>query len=295
MPRSANFRGILFMVIAVALFSLMDAGLKLMTAHYPTLQVATLRGLASIPFVLVWVLATVGAPALMRIRWPLHLVRGVLAIAMMFGFTFAVSRLPLSEAYAVFFVAPLMVTALAVPLLGEKVGAPRWIAIGVGLIGVLVVLRPTGSGMNLLGGAAMVVAAACYALSAITVRVLARTETTQAMVFWMVTMLGTGSFALAMVLGEWQPVNLARDGWLIAGIGLTGALGQYAVTEAFRHGEASVIAPFEYTALAWSLALDLLLWGVLPDRLVWVGAAIIVASGLYLIRQEKVHAEAEHP
>jgi drug/metabolite transporter (DMT)-like permease len=294
MTRPTTLRGILFMLVAIALFALMDAGLKLLTAHYAPLQVAALRGLASMPLVLVWVLATVGAPALVRVRWPLHLLRGVLAIAMMFGFTFAVSRLPLSEAYAVFFVAPLMVTALAVPLLGERVSPARWIAIGVGLVGVLVVLRPTGAGMNLLGGAAMVLAAACYALSAITVRALARTETTQAMVFWMVTMLGTGSFVLALLSGDWQPVQL-RDAWLIAGIGVTGALGQYAVTEAFRHGEASVIAPFEYTALAWSLLLDLLLWGVLPDRVVWIGAAIIVCSGLYLIRQEKVHAEAEHP
>ncbi len=83
--------------------------------------------------------------------------------------------------------------------------------------------------------------------------------------------------------------------WIVAAIGIAGALGQYTITEAFRVGEASLIAPLEYTALVWGVGLDLLLWKVLPDGLTWAGAAIIVASGLYLLRRERVHAEAEHP
>ena len=85
------------------------------------------------------------------------------------------------------------------------------------------------------------------------------------------------------------------DAWLIAGVGVAGALGQYAITEAFRLGEASLIAPLEYTALVWGVLLDATLWGVLPDAVTWIGAAIIIASGLYLLRRERVHVEAEHP
>ncbi len=110
--------------------------------------------------------------------------------------------------------------------------------------------------------------------------------------FWMLALLSLGAGLLAWP--DWRPLQ-GQHGWLIAGIGLSGALGQYAVTRAFTQGEASVVAPFEYTALAWSTGLDLLLWSTLPDRYTWIGAGIIVASGLYLIRRERAHLEAEHP
>ena len=82
---------------------------------------------------------------------------------------------------------------------------------------------------------------------------------------------------------------------MIAALGVVGALGQYAITLAFKWGEASAIAPLEYTALVWGVILDLAIWGVLPDAITWVGAAIIIASGLYLLRREKEHCESEHP
>lgn len=285
-------RGMLLMLISVAMFSLMDAALKTLSAHYPPFQVAALRGLSSLPLVLAWALWTVGAMPLLRVRWPLHLLRGVLGIAMMASFVYALKRLPLSTAYSIFFVAPLLITALSVPILGEKVGPRRWTAIAIGLIGVLVVLRPTGAGMMSMAGLAVLVAATGYAVSAITVRVLARTDSTQAITFWLLALMALGAGALAFP--NWVPLR-AQDAWIIGGIGVAGALGQYTITEAFRLGEASLIAPLEYTALLWGVLLDLTLWGVLPDSVTWLGAAIIIASGLYLIRREKVHAEAEHP
>jgi drug/metabolite transporter (DMT)-like permease len=289
---AANLRGSVMMVVAVGLLALMDAGLKLLAARYPPMQVAALRGLASWPLVALWVLATVPLAALVRVRWPLHLLRGGMAVAMLACFAFALQTLPLSTAYALFFVAPLLITALSVPLLGERVGPRRWTAIAVGLAGVLVVLRPTGEGLFTLAGLAVLVAALGYALSALTVRVLGRTDSTQAMVFWLVGFLALGAGLLAAP--RWVAIDPSH--WpLIAGIGATGALGQWAVTEAFRQGEASVVAPLEYTALAWGLALDLALWGVLPDTVTWIGAAIIVASGLYLLRRERLHVEAERP
>ncbi len=265
--------------------------MKLLTAHYPPLQISALRGLASLPFVLVWVMATRGLASIRPVRWPLHIVRGVLGILMMVGFVYGLARLPLSSAYAITFVAPLLVTALAVPLLGEHVGPRRWAAVGLGMIGVLVILRPGGDVFSL-AGLAVLLAAICYAAGAITVRVLVRTDTTQSMVVWMLVLLGLGAAALAWP--AWVPIQ-SSDWIFVALVGGFGACGQILLTEAFRLGEASKVAPLEYTALLWSIGIDLALWGVLPDAVTWFGAAIIVASGLYLIRRERVHDVTELP
>lgn len=280
------------MLVAVLMFAMMDALLKLLSEHYPPFQVATLRGLSSLPFVLVWALASVGLKSLLKVRWPLHLLRGVLGVGMMAAFVYGVNRLPLSTAYSIFFIAPLLITALSGPLLGERVGPRRWVAIGIGLLGVVVLLRPSGQGMLSLAALAILGASTAYAVSAITVRMLSRTDSTQAMMLWLMLMITFGSGALAW--SGWVPLR-GEDVWLIVGLGVAGTIGQYAVTEAFRLGEASLIAPLEYTALIWGVILDLSLWGVLPDSVTWIGAAIIVASGLYLLRRERVHAEAEHP
>lgn len=291
-PRPSNLPAIGFMLFAVAMFALMDAGLKLLAPHYPPLQVAALRGMSSFPFVLAWVLWTVSARSLLRVHWPLHLLRGVLGIAMMVGFVYGLRTMPLSTAYAITFVAPLLVTAMAGPLLGERAGPRRWTAIVIGLAGVLVILRPTGEGMMTAGGLAILVAAICYAAGAITVRLLAQRDSIQSMVLWFVVLLSLG--AGLMAIPHWKPL-LPGDLWIIAGVGVSGSLAQVALTEAFRRGEASLIAPFEYSALIWGVCLDLALWHVLPDGVTWIGAGIIVASGFYLLRREKVHAEAEHP
>ena len=97
-----------------------------------------------------------------------------------------------------------------------------------------------------------------------------------------------------LALPHWVPLR-AEHLWLVAGVGLAGAVGQYTIIEAFRLGEASLLAPLEYGALVCGVLLDFVLWHTLPDRITWVGAAIIVASGLYLLRRERVHVEAEHP
>ncbi|MDN5782052.1 MAG: DMT family transporter [Luteimonas sp.] len=281
------------MLAAVALFALMDTGLKILSPHYPALQVATLRGASALPLVLGWSLATIGVRGLLRVHWPLHLLRGVLGLVMMACFVYGLRTLPLTTTYAITFVAPLLVTAMAVPFLGEKVGPRRWAAIFVGLVGVLVVLRPTGQGMMTLGGLAILLAAVCYAGAAITVRLLAQRDSTQAMVFWLMLILVVGGGALSW--HEWLPIQ-PRHWWVIAGIGVIGTLAQVLLTEAFRRGEASFIAPLEYTALVWGVLLDVALWQVLPDGMTWLGAAIIIASGLYLLRRERVrHVERAPP
>jgi drug/metabolite transporter (DMT)-like permease len=290
--RKRRLRAIGMMLAAVALFALMDTFLKMLSAHYPAMQVAALRGASSLPIVLAWAVATVGVGGLLRVRWSLHLLRGALGILMMASFVFALRSLPLSTTYAIFFVAPLMITALSVPFLGERVGPRRWIAIAIGLAGVLVVLRPTSTGLLSIAGLAVLLSALGYAVSAITVRILAKTYSVQSMMVWLMALMASGAGVLAAP--EWVPVRI-EHGWLIAALGVTGAIGQYAITMAFKWGEASLIAPLEYTALVWGVCFDLAIWGVLPDQVTWIGAAIIVSSGLYLIRRERVHVEAEHP
>ncbi|MBN6113044.1 drug/metabolite transporter (DMT)-like permease [Xanthomonas sp. JAI131] len=293
MPSSrSNTAAAAWMIAAVACFALMDAAMKLLTAHYPALQVATLRGGASLPFVLLWVLATAGPRSIVPVRWGLHLLRGVLGIAMIGCFAWALRSLPLSTAYTIYFVAPLLVTALSVPLLGEHVGPRRWAAIGIGLVGVLVVLRPGVGGFVSLPGLMVLLAATAYALAAVLVSLLARTETPQSLVVWFLLIMALGAGALAWP--AWIPLRLADAGW-IATLGLAGALGQVALTQAFRRGDASLIAPLEYSGLIWVIPWDWLLWRKLPDAWTWVGAAIIVASGLYLLHRERVRATVRPP
>ena len=286
-------RAILLMLLAVLLFAFMDGGMKWLGADYPPLQVAALRGAIALPLVLAWILARRRMHTLWRIHWPLHVLRGALGIAMMAGFVYGLARMPMTTAYSIVFVSPLLITALAVPLLGEKVGPRRWAAIGVGLLGVLVVLRPTGEGMLSLAGLVLLGAAACYSFATITVRVLARRDSTEAMVFWFLAMLAVGAGLLA--LPGWVPIQ-AADLWVFGLVGVSGALGQVVLTNAFRLGEASQIAPLEYSGLVWVVLMDLWVWGVLPDRMTWVGAGIIVASGIYLLHRERIQApERESP
>jgi drug/metabolite transporter (DMT)-like permease len=275
------------MLLAGLMFALMDAGMKWIATSYSPFQVATLRSLAAFPPVLLWIVVRGRARTLLHVHWPLHLFRGVLGVGVMAGFVYGVAHMPLSTAYAIVFVAPLMITALAVPLLGESVAPRRWVAIGVGLLGVLVVLRPGLAGVATVPGAVLVISALCYAVAAITVRKLAQRDSPEAMVFWFLLLLAVFSGVIAVF--DWHPVQRGHW-WIVAAIGITGALGQVALTHAFRLGEASQIAPLEYAGLIWVVLLDLAIWQVLPDGMTWVGAAIIVASGLYLIRRERVTA-----
>ncbi len=280
------------MLIAVGALSLMDACLKHLSPHYPALQVASLRGLSTLPLVIAWTAFSGGFGQLLRVRYPLHIARGLIGIGMLGAFTYAVRYLPLADAYSIFFVAPLLITALAMPILGERVDSRRWIAIGVGFAGVLIVLRPTGAGALTIPGLAVLFCAFGYALSAITVRVLSRTDSSPSIVFWVMAIVGVGAGLLALPV--WRPIQPGHW-WVIGALAVTGSLGQWAITEAFRQGEASFIAPFEYTALAWGVGLDWYLWGTVPGWITLAGAAVIIASGVYLIRRERVHVEAEHP
>jgi drug/metabolite transporter (DMT)-like permease len=268
----------------------MDAALKQLAGHYAPMQVSFLRGAASLP-VLLAVVAWRGAwRELKPVRWGLHLVRGALAVLMLGAFIFSVSLLSLADSYAIFLCAPLLVTALSVPLLGEPVGWRRWLAIGAGMLGVVIILRPSGAAFATLGGLAALISAVCYALSAISIRILARSDTALSTVFWFMMLLTLFSGLLAVP--GWQAVQAEHWGFIVW-IGVTGAIAQALVTKAFRNAPSAVIAPFEYTALLWGIGLDFLFWSVLPDLGMLAGAAIVVSSGLYIIfRERRVAAPA---
>lgn len=290
--RRANLRGIRAMLVAVLVFSVMDATLKLLTGQFPPMQVAALRCLTSLPLVSAWLVGRGALRSALRVRWSLHLLRALLGVVTLALFAYGVKALSLAEAYAIFFVGPILITALAAHVLRERVNGARWTAIGVGMAGVLVILRPSGAGFLTLAGLAVLASAVCYAGSAVSARVLARTDRPEHMSFWVMVLMAVAATALAAP--DWHTVE-ARHAPLLLVLGLSGFVGQVAITEAFSHGDASVIAPFEYTAMAWGVAIDWLLWHALPDRMTLLGAAIIIASGLYLIRHETAHSEAEHP
>jgi drug/metabolite transporter (DMT)-like permease len=273
------------MLAAVATFSMMDVTMKHLVATYPAMQVTFLRGIASLPL-LIGAVGIFGAwRDLVPNRWGLHIVRGLLSVVTLWAFIYSVSLLSLADAYTIFMSAPLLITALSMPLLREHVGARRWAAVLVGLCGVILVLKPSGTQWITLGGIAALVAALGYALSALTIRILSRTDSGSATVVWALTIMTTIAGALSAT--SWVPIASQDWPWII-GMGISGALGQYFITEAFRRAPPPVIAPLEYTALAWGLLFDWVIWTTAPSARMLVGAGVIVASGLYVIQRERV-------
>ena len=277
------------MIAAVAAFSFMDALLKLLTAHYPLMQVAALRGATSLPFTLLPVLLAGRFGDLRPRRWRMHLLRGLLSVVVLGGFIYAVRVLSLANAYAVFLSAPLIVAALSVPVLKERVNWRNWLAILVGLGGVLIMLRPSASGLNMLGALAALLGATAYAVSALAVRVLTRTDTTVSVVFWTIALMTV--FTGAIAAPSWVAIEPAHWEWLLA-LGLLAAIAQYLLTEAFRSAPPSIVTPFEYTALLWGIAIDRVVWHVSPSARMCIGGGLVIASGLYLIWHERAHTAA---
>jgi drug/metabolite transporter (DMT)-like permease len=287
--REHRLKAIAIMLVAVAVFSLMDAVLKFFAMRYPPMEVAALRGATSLPFTLAPVLLAGRLRDLTPRRWQMHLLRGALSVVVIGGFVYAVRALSLANAYSVFLSAPLLVAALSAPLLRERLEWRNWVAILVGLAGVLIMLRPSGSGLASLGAVAALIGATAYALSGIAVRVLTRTDTTVSVVFWTISIMTVLTAAIAAP--GWVAIEHVHFKWLLA-LGVLAAAGQYLLTEAFRSAPPSVVSPFEYTALLWGVGIDRLVWHVLPSARVCLGGGIVIASGLYLIWRERGAAHA---
>ena len=282
--RERRLRAIAIMMAAVAVFSFMDGLLKLLSAYYPPMQVAALRGATSLPFTLLPVLLSGRLHELRPRRWPMHLLRGSLAVLVIGGFVYAVRVLSLANAYSVFLSAPIIVAALSVPLLRERIDWRNWLAILIGLAGVLTMLRPSASGLSTLGTLAALAGATAYAVSAIAVRVLTRSDTTVSVVFWTVGLMTV--FTSTIAAPNWVPIEPAHYKWLV-GLGVLAAVAQYLLTEAFRSAPPSVVTPFEYTALLWGAAIDRVVWHVLPSARVVFGGGIVIATGLYLLWHQR--------
>jgi drug/metabolite transporter (DMT)-like permease len=273
------------MIAAVFVFAIMDSLMKSLSSRYGPLQISSLRCLSSWLFLLLPITWRRSWAALRPTNAPLHLFRAVLGIVMLGSFVFAVHRLSLAQTYSLFLAAPLLMTALSVPIHGERVTARRWLAIIVGLSGVLVILQPWARGsFSMIAASAAALATLCYSLSALTVRTLGRGNSSMSMVFWYLLLVGAGSGVLA--IGEWRPVPVSDWGWLI-GIGVTGALGQMWLTDAFRRAPPSVVGPFEYTSILWAFAIDWIFWSASPTLSLIIGACIVIASGIVIILDER--------
>jgi drug/metabolite transporter (DMT)-like permease len=284
-PSQERLRGIACMIAAVFVFSIMDSLMKRLSAHYGPLQISCLRCVASLLFLLLPITLQRTWGSLRPKNAPLHLFRAVLGIGMLGSFVFAVHRLTMAQTYSLFLAAPLLMTALSVPIHGEKVAGRRWLAIIAGLGGVLVILQPWGGGsFSMLAAAAAALAALCYSLSALTVRTLGRSNSSLSMVFWYLLLVSLGSGVLAV--GDWRPVPPSDWGWLI-GVGVTGALGQMWLTDAFRRAPPSVVGPFEYTAILWAFGIDWLFWSTSPSLSLLAGACIVAVSGIVVIIDER--------
>jgi drug/metabolite transporter (DMT)-like permease len=276
--------GIALMLAGIAGFAVMDATIKWLTADYPVAQVVTLRSWFGLPLLCLFALYEDGFKSLKTQRPMVHVGRYLLVFALSFSFFWALSQMKLVDAISITFAAPIFITALSVPLLKESVGWHRWMAIGIGFCGVLVMLRP---GMGVFEWAALVVlgSAVVYALLMITTRAFKSTESTAALMLY--PQLGMSLTGIILVPFFWLTPSLGDLG-LFALAGMFGSVGVMCLTHAFRLGPAAVISGFEYSALIWATLLGFLLWGELPDIFTLVGAVIVIMSGLYIIYRETV-------
>jgi drug/metabolite transporter (DMT)-like permease len=214
----------------------------------------------------------------------LHLLRAALGVAMLFTFVWALREGSLAGVYAVYMAAPLLIVALAVLLLGERPTAGLWFAVVVGMAGVLVILRPAAGGLPLWAGLVAAASALCYALAAVTARLVLRTDHAASLVVSFLLVAGVVSVAIAAP--GWVPLR-PEHLVLVAATGALGAAGQHYITEAFRHAPASTVAPIEYTALLWGVGIDWVVWSAKPTWNVLLGASLVIAAGLYVVWRER--------
>ncbi|HEY0837834.1 MAG TPA: DMT family transporter [Azospirillum sp.] len=276
-------RGIVMMLASVALFSGMNVLIKLSTATYPVLEVTFFRSaFALIPVALV--VAMQGGVRSLRTERPGgHLWRACIGLTSMTLMFWSFHLLPLADAVALNFTAPLFLTALSVPLLGERVGVHRWSAVAVGFVGVLVMSRP-GSGMLQFGALVAIGAAFAQSLAMVQIRQLSRTESPNTIVFWF-TLTSTALCGLGLPFVWVTPAGWADLG-LLASAGLAGGMAQLFLTRAYALTPAAVVAPFSYASILCAALFGWLLWGEVPHTQTIAGVAIVVASGLYILHRE---------
>ncbi|MFW2405496.1 MAG: DMT family transporter [Gammaproteobacteria bacterium] len=282
MPAGSVGRGIAYMCLAVFFLVGLDVTARWLMQKYSLAQLIFVRSVISVAL-LIGFTAVRGQLADLRTRrigW--HVFRSLLMVGSMFSFFHALRFVPLADIVIYAFAAPLIVTALSRPILGEAVGPLRWAAVVAGFVGVLVVLRP-GFGAAHPAAIYAVIGAAFYAGLALTARKLANTETTLS--------LSINLFAAPLVVAGvlcvpgWQWPD-AFDWFMFAVCGVFGGLGIVLINAAYQRAPVAVIVPFEYTALIWAAAAGYVFWNEIPDIYAWCGAAIITSSGLFILYRE---------
>ncbi|HKL05664.1 MAG TPA: DMT family transporter [Roseovarius sp.] len=298
----SNLMGALCALVAVVCFSLNDVGIKFLSDSYALHQVIFIRSTIGMLIFLGFIMPLSGGLALIRTRrLKMHLLRGICVVFANMCLFLGLAAMPIADAVAVFFVSPLVITIFSVIFLRETVGARRWAAIAVGFIGVLVIVRP-GTAAFQLASLLPVAAATLYAVIHIVARKIGGTESAATMAFYIqatfivasvifgVT-LGHGNFAgsghpsLEFLLRPWGPV--AAGDWPLFGLlGLTGVLGGFFISQAYRLSEAAFAAPFEYVAMPMAIMWGVTVFGTWPAPTAWAGIALIIGSGLYLLWRE---------
>jgi drug/metabolite transporter (DMT)-like permease len=283
--RDEPMRGIPLLLAAIFLFSISDALAKQLGETLPPLEIACLRYCA---FFALTLLPLARRPGLRRSRAPRwQLLRGLSVAGSAIAFTSALTQLPLAEATAINFASPAFVTVLSILFLAERVGWRRWTAIAVGMLGVLVIVRPGGEAFQ---PAALlpVLSSACWACAVIVTRRMGATDPPATTLIWTA---GTGFAVLTLLLpafGSQLPdARQVLHGLLI---GIVSFAPQWLVVLAYRAAPASVLAPFSYVQLVFSGLLGLVVFGAWPDRWTLIGAAVIAASGLYSAHRERVRS-----
>jgi drug/metabolite transporter (DMT)-like permease len=274
--------GILYMVASVFLFSIQNAIGKWLAQSYPIPMLVFFRSFVALLPSFLLVMRAGGLRVMRTNRLGGQFGRAVIwggsNVASFFGF----HLLPVADAIALTFAAPLFLTALSYPILKERVSRERWIAVSVGFVGVLVMARPSGA-ENALGVAGAVTCAVCNAVGTLTVRDLCRTEHSASIVTW--TAIFMTLMALPALPFFWvtpTPVDFL----LFCSIGLIGSVSQYWTTQALSYAPAAAVSPFNYTALIWSSIIGFVVWSEVPTTPIIIGSAIVTLTGLYLLRSE---------
>lgn len=281
--------GILLIVATVCLFPITDSISKLLTADMPIVQIVWGK-LFFHTIILVPMLLTRGGVGLLRSRHlPLQIGRSLLLLFSMLIFVTALSFIPLAQAIAALYVSPIFVTALSVPLLGERVGIHRWFAVAIGFTGAMIVVRP-GFGVVHWAAILPLVAALASALFQISTRRLAAIDPPFTTLLY--TAFAGVALASLLVIPWWVPLSAAQWGLLAVG-GAVSALASYLVIRAFQHAAASVLAPIGYVEILTASIAGFVIFGDIPDRWTVAGAVVIAASGLYIARREFILQRAE--
>lgn len=297
-----NVLGVLCVLGAATTFTFNDMLVKLLSTSYPLHQITFVRSVIGLLVALaIFVPLEGGFSNLRTRRFHLHLFRGAMLVMTNMFFFLALAAMPLGEATATFFVAPILITLLSVLMLGEKIGGRRIVAVCAGLAGVFLIVRPGTQSFQI---AAMLplLAALCYALIQITTRKLGIAEKASTTAFYsqlifllfsglMGLAVGDGKYAgspdpsLSFLLRAWAWPH-AEDLALMALIGVTIGLGAYLISQAYRLAEAGFAAPFEYVSMPIAIVLGIIVWGEWPDAIAWMGMLLIAFSGLYVFLRE---------